>query len=345
MTPLSIPSPPQEWSQFPLGEWLTGIFPWWPQTFLPVIHIYAIIIIIGIIAATLLANARLTARGAEPWVIIDIAVWAVLLGIVGARLYHVLTHPGDYFSAEVLANDPWAWARVWDGGVAIFGALIGGGIGAFIASRILGLRFLSIADAVAPGLLIAQAMGRIGNYFNQELFGLPTDLPWGLEIDRPNPSIPVGLPEDTLFHPTFLYESLWNLLGVVVLILIETRSRTVAGVRVVERREFWQWGKVFGLYLVWYGIGRSFTESIRLDQSESWLGIRTNVWGAIAAIVIGLLIIIYQSRNHPGAEPSVYRPGREWEPDAGLDSDDTYYSEFDDAESTGEELATSKSAP
>jgi len=356
-TPLSIPSPPRKWSQLPIGEWLTNIFPWlpdvslwinswlpiWPANFSLVVHVYALVIIVGIVVAVLIANASLTARGAEPWIIIDVAVWAVLFGIVGARLWHVVTHPDDYFG-DNFAADPFAIVRAWEGGVAIFGALLGGALGVLIAARLLGLRFWSIADAVAPGLLAAQAMGRICNYFNQELFGLPTDLPWGLEIDRPNPAIPVGIPDDTLFHPTFLYESLWNLAGIVVLVLVTNRIRRVAGVAVWERRDFWQWGKVLGFYLIWYGVGRVWFESIRLDPSETWLGIRSNVWGAFAAIVIGFFIIIYQSRNHSGTEQSVYVPGREWSGPSGLDSDDTY-SEVDDLEGVDAELATSGSSP
>src|SRR5690606_13143219 len=150
--------------------------------------------------------------------------------------------------------------------------------------------------------------GRIGNYFNQELFGLPTDLPWGLEIDRPNPAIPVGIPEDALFHPTFLYEILWNLAGFAILILIENRiswstDATTGAARTglrrflpfipeFHRRDQWYWGKMVGLWAIWYGLGRVWFESIRLDPSETFLGIRSNVWGALAAIVVGLIILI-----------------------------------------------------
>jgi prolipoprotein diacylglyceryl transferase len=115
---------------------------------------------------------------------------------------------------------------VWEGGVAIFGTLLGGAIGYAIGCRIAGLRFLSVADAIVPGLLVAQALGRFGNYFNQELFGLPTDLPWGLQIDRPNPAIPTGLGDDVLFHPTFLYEMIWNVAGALIIVfLIENSVR------------------------------------------------------------------------------------------------------------------------
>lgn len=254
------------------------------------IYFYGLLILTGMIVAILWTNARLTRRGAEPWIAIDISLWAIVFGIVFARLYHVITHPGDYFFEGA---DPWEIIRVWNGGIAIFGALIGGALGAWIGCKITGIRFLTFADAVAPGLLLAQAIGRWGNYFNNELFGLPTDLPWGLEIAANNPAFPVGLPEGTLFHPTFLYESLWNVLGVLFLIAMERKFRL-------------QWGKVFALYLIWYGAGRTVFESIRIDPSEIFFGIRTNVWGALVAIALGLLILAVQSRRHHGLEPSPY---------------------------------------
>lgn len=345
MIPLSIPSPPADWQvlvSIPLG-WLHNLVPAVAEDQVIEIRTYAVCIIIGIIAAVLTANHRLTKRGAEPWVIVDVAVWAVVLGIIAARFYHVFTHPGDYFYEGA---DPWnfgnpdsVWA-IWSGGNAIFGALIGGAVGVFIACRLGGLRFWSVVDAIAPGMLLAQAAGRFGNYFNQELFGLPTDLPWGLEIPRPNSAIPDGIPADALFHPTFLYELLWNLVGFVLIVAVienvRRRDPETGAMRWV-RRDFWQWGKTFGLYLIWYGIGRTWFESIRLDPSETWLGIRTNVWAALAAIVLGLIIIIWQSKAHPGVEPGVYRPGREWSAEAALDSQDTY-SESDDSDDDGGEV-------
>lgn len=257
------------------------------------IYFYALCILVGIVAAVLITNARLSRRGGEPWVTIDFAVWTVALGIVGARAYHVLTHPGDYFyeGANLL--------RVFainEGGIAIFGAMIGGAIGALIAARLTGIRFWSFADALVPGLLVAQAFGRLGNYFNQELFGTPTTLPWGLEISPTNPAFPIGLPEGTLFQPTFLYEIIWNIAGLAVLLIVERQLRP-------------RWGMFFGMYLIWYGVGRAVIESIRLDPSVIFLGIRTNVWAALLAIVVGLIIILIQRVEHPGRESSVYRKG------------------------------------
>lgn len=289
-----IPSPDPALASFNLGQWLRdvglGWFPWDVT-----IHAYAICILVGIVLAVLITNHRLTKRGAEKWVVVDIAIPTVLLGIVGARLYHVLTHLTDY------TEDPRGIVSalfVWEGGLAIFGSLIFGALGIWLGCRWTGIRFWSFVDALAPGLLIAQVFGRLGNYFNQELFGLPTDLPWGLRIDAGNPAIPVGLPDGTLFHPTFLYEMIWNTAGALILVFI------------LERAFRLQWGKAIGFYLIWYGIGRSVFETIRLDASDVYLGIRTNVWAAFAAIVIGVVILLVQSKRHTGAEPSPYVSGR-----------------------------------
>ncbi|TDW28601.1 prolipoprotein diacylglyceryl transferase [Cryobacterium psychrophilum] len=292
--PLSIPSPGPEWSSFSVG----------PLT----IHAYALCILAGIILATMITSRRLTKRGAEPGVVLDIILWAVPLGIVGARVYHVLTHPGDYFYDGA---DLWDTVKIWEGGNAIFGSLIGGAIGAYIGCRQTGVRFWSFADAVAPAMLIAQATGRLGNWFNHELFGVPTTLPWGLEIESTNPAYPVGLPPETLFHPTFLYEMIWNVVGVFVILMLERRINL-------------RWGKAIAVYLIWYGVGRSFFETIRIDPSEIYFGIRTNVWAAFGAIVLGIIIFLVQRRAHPGLEPSACVPGREWvAPDPDVESQDT----------------------
>ncbi|MDT0157166.1 prolipoprotein diacylglyceryl transferase [Microbacterium sp. ARD32] len=283
--PASIPSPPV--STFPI--------------FGLTIHYYALCIIAGIIAATFITNHRLTKRGAERWVVIDIAILAVPLAIIGARIFHVLTHFNFYFGPGKNTWNPFepgsVWA-IWEGGIAIFGALIGGGIGAYLGCRWTGIRFWTFADALAPGLLLAQAMGRFGNWFNHELFGLPTDLPWGLEIESTNSAFPPGLPDGTLFHPTFLYEVIWNGLGVLVLLWLGRRLRL-------------QWGKLFAVYLIWYSAGRIVWESIRIDPSEVFLGLRSNVWAAIIGVLVGIVILIVQTRRHTGFESSPYTTGRE----------------------------------
>jgi hypothetical protein len=162
MSPMSIPSPPPEWAQFPLG----------PLT----IHTYALCLIAGMVAATIYTQRRLSDRGEENGVVLDIVLWAIPLGIVGARFYHVLTHGEDYFYPGANLWDVFA---IWDGGNALYGSLIGGAVGAYIGCRRTGIRLWSFADALAPAMLVAQAIGRLGNYFNHELFGLPTTLPWG----------------------------------------------------------------------------------------------------------------------------------------------------------------------
>lgn len=275
--------------QSPGGEFNVGTY---------VIHYYALLILAGIILAVWITGSRLKSRGAEGALSLDIALFAVPFGIVGGRAFHVLTHWNDYFSA---GKDPRTALYVWEGGLAIYGALTLGIVGAIIGARISGVRFLSFADALVPGLLLAQAIGRWGNYFNSELFGAPTSLPWGVPIPTTSPAYPIDLPagtteDPTLFTPTFLYESLWCLVGIVVLLYIE---------RIVQPR----WGKFFALYLIWYSIGRYFIEGMRIDPSDIYFGLRTNQWAALLSIVAGIVLIIVQNRNHPGVELSPYRPG------------------------------------
>jgi prolipoprotein diacylglyceryl transferase len=259
------------------------------------IHFYALFILTGIVIATALADYRLSRRGAEKGIMLDVALWAVPFGIAGGRFFHVATHPDDYFYKGADLRDVF---KVWEGGLAIYGALIFGAVGVYLGTRKLGLRFLTVADAMAPGILIAQGIGRLGNYFNKELFGLPTDLPWGLEIPSSNPAYPVGLPDGLTFHPTFIYELIWNLVGAAALLWLASRLKL-------------QWGRVFGLYLAIYSTGRVWIESIRIDPSEILLGLRINVWSALIGLTIGLLIFVVQGRRHPGAEPSIWIPGRE----------------------------------
>lgn len=259
------------------------------------IHFYALFILTGIALATFMADRTLTKRGAEKGVFLDIALWAVPAGILGGRFFHVITHPRDYFyeGADLLAI-----FRIWEGGLAIFGAITLGAVGAWWGARQAGIRFSAVADAVAPWVLVAQGIGRLGNYFNQELFGIPTTLPWGLEIPSTNPAYPNGLPDGLTFHPTFLYEMLWNFAGAALILYLASKLQL-------------QWGKVFGLYLVVYSLGRIWIESIRIDPSEVILGLRINIWSALIGVVIGIIIIWVQSRRHPGLEPSVYAAGRE----------------------------------
>lgn len=249
----------------------------------------------GIVAAVIIASPRLKARGAEKGVVIDIAIWIIPLGIIGARFYHVFTHGGDYFYPGA---NLWNVFAIWDGGNALYGAMIGGSVGILIGCRRKGIRFLSFADALAPGMLVAQSLGRFGNYFNHELFGLPTTLPWGLQILPTDTMFPKNLPAGTLFHPLFLYEIIWNLVGVAIILVIERRFRL-------------RWGRTIALYFIWYGLGRSWLEAIRIDPtSDQMFGIPANIWASFVAIAIGIALFIVQTRRHPEPEPSPYRDGR-----------------------------------
>ncbi len=271
------------------------------------VHFYALFILIGIALAIWIGSRRFKQRGGQAGMILDIALWAVPFGIVGGRIFHVLTHWDYYFYAGADLTKVFA---VWEGGLAIFGALVLGSVGAFIGARTAGIKFLSFADAIAPGVLVAQAIGRIGNYFNNELFGLPTTLPWGLEISTANPAYPAGLPAGVLFHPTFLYELIWNLMGFAVLIWLDRKLKL-------------RWGQMFAAYLITYSIGRAFIESIRIDPSEIFFGLRTNVWSAIFTIAIGVGLFVWSRRRHKEEETSVYLPGREPKDPDVIDSEGT----------------------
>ena len=201
---LSIPSPSN-------GVWYLGPLP---------LRGYAFAIILGIVAAIWISERRWVARGGTRGEISDLAVWAVPFGLVGGRLYHVATDPDRYFGAD---GSLWDILYLWQGGLGIWGAIAMGAVGVLVGCRIQGIKFLPVIDTMAPGVLVAQAFGRWGNWFNQELFGRPTDLPWALEIDVANR--PPGFGDQTTFHPTFLYESLWCLLAAALLVWADRRWR------------------------------------------------------------------------------------------------------------------------
>ncbi|MBO4275836.1 prolipoprotein diacylglyceryl transferase family protein, partial [Microbispora triticiradicis] len=187
----SIPSPSQ-------GVWNLGPIP---------IRAYALCIVLGVVVAVWIGERRWRARGGAPGTVTDLAVWAVPFGLVGGRLYHVITDWQIYFGSDA-PKRPIDALFIWEGGLGIWGAIALGALGVWIACRRRGISFTAVADTLAPGVAVAQAIGRWGNYFNQELFGGPTDLPWGLEIE---PGHPGTVPGATTYHPTFLYESLWDL--------------------------------------------------------------------------------------------------------------------------------------
>ena len=253
------------------------------------IHFYALFILFGIALAVVIGDLRLRSRGAEKWVVIDIALWTVPFGLIGGRAFHVVTHWLDYFGP---GKDVWSIFYIWEGGLAIYGALILGAVGAFIGCRQAGIKFLSFADAIAPGVLLAQGIGRWGNFFNQELFGQPTDLPWGITIKQPNPAFPSGLAATQAFHPTFFYEFLWDVVIAIVLLGLDKRLQL-------------RWGRMFASYLALYSLGRFWIEGLRIDVSDVFLGLRTNQWSALLGVALGLALLIWSRRNHTGTETSV----------------------------------------
>ena len=258
----SIPSPDS-------GVWELGPIP---------IRGYALSIIVGILLAVWLGGRRWEARGYRHDDVADVAMWAVPAGIIGGRMYHVLTDWQLYFGSE--GRGFAAALKIWEGGLGIWGAISLGFVGAWWACRQRGLDFPAFVDALAPGIVLAQACGRVGNWFNQELFGKPTTLPWALEIDpkfRPEGYSAIGL-----YHPTFLYE----LIGCVI----------IAGVLVVAERRFTlRNGQVFALYVALYCFVRLFVESLRIDPSPLFFDLRLNQFTAIF-VGVAAAIMVYDRR-------------------------------------------------
>src|ERR1700754_4350308 len=234
MSLASLPSPAR-------GVWHLGPLP---------IRAYALCIVLGVIAAIWIGNRRWIARGGRQGTVGDVAVWAVPFGIVGGRIYHVITTPEPYFGQ---GGQPLKAFAIWEGGLGIWGAIALGGVGAWIACRRRKIPLPAFADAIAPGLLVAQAIGRLGNWFNQELYGKPTDLPWALVIDRAHRLL--GDLDVATYHPTFLSELLWNLLAAVIVVWADRK---------------WQLshGRAFALYVALSCLGRGWIEMLRIDTAE-----------------------------------------------------------------------------
>ncbi|WP_052336958.1 prolipoprotein diacylglyceryl transferase [Nocardioides alkalitolerans] len=275
LIPLSIPSPSE-------GVWNIGPLP---------IRGYALCIIAGVILAVWIGERRWVARGGTYGDVQDIAIWAVPFGLVGARAYHVATDWELYFGE---GRRPIEALYLWNGGLGIWGAIALGAVGAWIGARRKGVKFLPLADALAPGILVAQAAGRWGNWFNQELFGKPTDQPWGLEID---PEFrPAGYVEFSTFHPTFLYECLWNLAAFAIIIALDRRFRLGHG-------------RVLALYVAFYTAGRGWNEMLRIDdvQLNDVLGLRFNVWTSILLFAAAAVYLVVTRGR--GREEQVYVDG------------------------------------
>jgi prolipoprotein diacylglyceryl transferase len=272
----SFPSPDR-------GVWHLGPIP---------IRAYALCIIAGIIVAIWWGERRFVARGGQPGTVIDVAVFAVPFGLVGGRLYHVATDYDRYFGP---GKDPLDALRIWDGGLGIWGAIALGAVGAWVGCRRRKVPLPAFADAVAPGIVVAQAIGRIGNYFNQELYGGDTTLPWGLEIyrrvneqglDDPLGGVAVNHIADRIVHPTFLYELLWDLAVAVLVVWADRRYRLGHG-------------RAFALYVAGYTAGRTWIELMRTDPAKQLFGLRINTWVSMVVFIGAVAYLIWAKRLGP----------------------------------------------
>ena len=290
--PASIPSPSR-------NAWHLGPFS---------LRAYALCILAGVFIAVWWTSRRYRARGGDGDTVLDVAVLSVPVGILGARLYHVITSPDAYFGP---GGDPVRIVQIWRGGLGIWGGVAAGLAAAAWLMRRRGLRLAPLTDAVAPALLVAQAVGRVGNWFNQELFGAPTALPWGLEIDDAH--LPAGCAPGTLFHPTFLYEALWNLAGAALLVLLERRLR---------RRDGTTGGRLIWAYLMVYTAGRAWIEHLRVDEAAIVLGLRLNEWTAMIVFLVGLVGFVAAGRR--GAAAALAGAPAPDPADAGSDDEDRH---------------------
>lgn len=270
MTLAYIPSPTI--SQFSIG----------PAT----IHIYALCILMGIVLAVWITTTRWKKLGGNFDQVLDITLVSVPAGIIGARLYHIITTPERFFGPD----GDWAeMFRIWNGGLGIWGGVLFGALAAWAWCRHKHYPMALLADAIAPGLLVAQAVGRLGNWFNQELYGAPTTLPWGLKLNMEGTAIGhseqcydgATCPSGTLFQPTFLYEMIWNLIGAAIIVYI--------GSKAMKKLKA---GSLFAVYIMWYTLGRTWIESLRIDYAHEFLGVRINVWVSMAVFVLGAVSFI-----------------------------------------------------
>ena len=261
------------------GVWHLGPIP---------IRGYAMCILAGIVVALWITQRRLLDRGGKAGQTLDVAAWAVPFGILGGRLYHLITSPQAYFGE---GGHPLNALKIWEGGLGIWGAVALGLVGVWIGCRRHGISFLSFVDAAAPGVLVAQALGRWGNYFNNEIHGSPTTLPWGLKVyewdqqagqavrDAAGNPVVAGV-----FQPTFLYEAIFTLLLALLLV-------------VLDRRRSFRPGQVFALYIAGYPVGRVVIELMRTDDANRILGLRVNVWVSILVFALGAFLYVRFGRR------------------------------------------------
>jgi prolipoprotein diacylglyceryl transferase len=250
-------------------------------------HMYGVILAVGVLVGVFVAEQRWRRRGYPRDGIYDIAFWVVIWGVIGARVYHVIT---DYQRFE---DDPWRAFQIWRGGLSIWGAVIGGAIAVIVITYRRKLPTLVVMDCMAVGIVLAQSIGRWGNYFNQELFGKPTTLPWALEIDQSHVAqLPAKYATYKTFQPTFLYESLACLAIAGILLLVERRARL-------------KLGQTFALYVVLYTFARFFFENMRIDPAHEIAGLRVNAWVSIVLFLFGIAWFVWLGRH----EPAQRRPG------------------------------------
>jgi prolipoprotein diacylglyceryl transferase len=256
------------------------------------IHFYALCILIGIATAIWLGRKRYAALGGNADDVSEVAIWAVPFGIIGGRIYHVVTSPEKYFGANA---DPLAAIRIWEGGLGIWGAISFGVLGAYLYVRThkTSLNFAQLLDCLAPGVVLAQAIGRVGNYFNQELFGRPTTLPWGLEVDPSKR--PAGYETYQTFHPTFFYELIWCVLVAYLLIKLPGKLKKFA-----TRN-----GDIFALYVLGYTLGRLWIESLRIDEANLILGLRLNIWVSLIVLAASFAYLVRSKGRGNAKEKAV----------------------------------------
>jgi prolipoprotein diacylglyceryl transferase len=239
------------------------------------IHLYALCILLGIIAAISFGTYLYREVGGSHETVTDVAIWAIPAGIVGGRLYHLITSPQKYFGS---GSKPFDSLKIWEGGMGIWGAIALGSLAAFLVFKkeVRSTDFGTFADAIAPGLLLAQAIGRWGNWFNGELFGRPTQLPWALEV--PLVSRPLGYESYSTFQPTFLYESIWCLICAILLILLRKK--------LLRAKPTLRSGSIFLAYVALYCLGRLGIELLRIDEANHIFGLRVNVWVSCVGFLI-----------------------------------------------------------
>lgn len=268
----SLPSPT-------VGVWHLGPFP---------LRMYAVCILLGIVVAVWLTGRRLVDRGYEAGQALDVAAYAVPFGIVGGRIYHVITTPDPYWGE---GGNPVDALKIWEGGLGIWGAIALGAFGIWVGCRQVGIRFLPFLDAAVPGVALAQAIGRVGNWFNNELYGGPTTLPWGLTIHQWDQGAGRAVEDASgnpvvlgVFHPTFLYEMIWLVILAVALLVIDKRRALAPG-------------QLAGLYVAGYPVGRIVIEFMRTDKAELILGVRLNVWTSFIVFALGVWIYWFTGRR------------------------------------------------